>query len=257
MNYRNIFDTHAHYNDAKFAEDSEQMLTSLPGAGIFRIVNCGTTALSSEISKQMSEKYSYIYFAAGIHGLDAKDAVPGDIDIIRSMLSHPKCAAIGEVGLDYHYEADSRETQLYYFEQQLIISKETGKPVIIHDREAHGDTLALLKKYRPEGVLHCFSGSVESAREILSLGLYIGLGGAVTFKNAKKPVEVAKYVPSDRLVLETDCPYMTPVPFRGQRNDSTLIPHTAEFIAELRNTDTQKLIDNCTDNAMRLFHMDE
>ena len=139
------------------------------------------------------------------------------------------------------------------FEEQVKIANDYHLPVIVHDREAHGDTLAILKKYRPQGVLHCFSGSTETAKEILDLGMYIGLGGAVTFKNAKKPVEVAKYVPEDRLLLETDCPYMTPVPFRGQRNDSTFIQYTADFIAQLRGTDTQTLIDKATQNALTLF----
>lgn len=251
--YDNIFDTHTHYNDSRFSEDADKLLASLPEAGIFRIINCGTTAASSDICRELSEKYGYVFFAAGIHGLDVKNSKPEDIEIIKELAAHKKCAAIGEIGLDYHYEAESRETQLEYFEKQLALAMELDKPVIVHDREAHLDTITLLKKYRPHGVLHCFSGSVEFMNEILALGMYIGLGGAVTFKNAKKPLEVAAAVPYDRLVLETDCPYMTPVPYRGERCDSSFIPLTAQKIAEIRETDPQSLIDQTTENAMKLF----
>lgn len=257
MNFSNIFDTHTHYHDSKFEKDMETVLTSLPDAGIFRIVNCGTTAASSMLCAEMADKYDYIYFAAGIHGLDAKNADISDIQKIENIISHKKCAAVGEIGLDYHYESETRDIQLFYFEEQLKLAVKYNKPVIVHDREAHKDTMDLLKKYHPKGVLHCFSGSTESAKEIINLGMYIGLGGAVTFKNAKKPVEVAASIPLNRLVLETDCPYMTPVPCRGQRNDSSYIPYTAHVIADIRNMDTQELINICTENAMDLFEMSE
>ena len=171
------------------------------------------------------------------------------------MLAHPKCVAVGEIGLDYHYDFSPRETQKRFFERQLQLAKELDLPVIIHDREAHADTWELLQKYAPKGVVHCFSGSVEMARDVVDLGMYIGLGGAVTFKNARKPVEVAKFVPEDRLLLETDCPYMAPVPYRGRRCDSRLIPCAAELIAELRDMDPQTLIDRTTENAKTLFQI--
>lgn len=251
--YTNITDTHAHYNSSAFSEDMDDMLTSLPEAGIFRIINCGVDVESSEESLRMAEKYGFVYFAAGIHAQECADKELSDITKIRELLCHPKCAAVGEIGLEYHYDCAPREKQILFFEEQVRLAVEHDMPVIVHDREAHGDTLDVLRKYRPKGVLHCFSGSVETAKDILSLGMYIGLGGAVTFKNAKKPVEVAKYVPVDRLLLETDCPYMTPVPFRGQRNDSTFIQYTADFIAELRGCDMQNLIDQTTENAKKLF----
>lgn len=251
--YKNITDTHAHYNSSAFAEDMENMLTSLPEAGIFRIINCGVDVESSVESLEMSEKYGYVFFAAGIHAQECADKDISDIDRIKALLGHKKCCAIGEIGLEYHYDCAPKEKQLRFFEEQVKLAKEFDMPVIVHDREAHGDTLSVLKKYQPKGVLHCFSGSVETAKEILDLGMYIGLGGAVTFKNAKKPVEVAKFVPDDRLLFETDCPYMTPVPFRGQRNDSSFIKYTAEYIAELRDTDAQSLIDITTENAVKLF----
>ena len=164
-----------------------------------------------------------------------------------------KVVAVGEVGLDYHYDFSPRERQLEIFERQLILANKLDLPVIVHDREAHEDTMRLLIKHKPRGVVHCFSGSAEMAREIVKLGMYIGIGGAVTFKNAKKPVEVVEYLPLDRLLLETDAPYMTPVPFRGQRCDSAHIAYTAEKIAEIKGIDVQKLIDICNENAKRLF----
>ena len=164
-----------------------------------------------------------------------------------------KYSAIGEIGLDYHYDFSPRDRQIEIFERQIQLANELSLPAIIHDREAHENTMNILKKYKPKGVVHCFSGSAEMAKEIVKLGLYIGIGGAVTFKNAKKPIEVVEYLPLERLVLETDAPYMTPVPFRGQRCDSSHIAYTAEKIAEIKNMDVQELIDICNENAKRLF----
>ena len=157
---------------------------------------------------------------------------------------------------EYHYDFVPKDKQLDIFEKQIILANELELPVIVHDREAHEDTMNLLKRYKPKGVVHCFSGSAEMAKEVLKLGMYIGLGGAVTFKNARKPLEVAEIVPEDRLLLETDCPYMAPVPFRGRRNSSDLIAYSAEKLAEVRHTDTQKLIDTANENARRLFKIE-
>lgn len=251
--YGNIFDSHAHYNDEKFSEDRDGVLSSLPSSGVLGLINCGTDLESSKISRDLSETYDFVFFAAGIHPEDCGDKPLSDLEGIKKLLPHKKCVAVGEIGLDFYWPEPDREIQVKFFEEQLKIAKDFDLPVIIHDREAHGPTLELLKKYRPKGVLHCFSGSVETMKEVISLGMYIGLGGAVTFKNARKAVEVAKAVPADRLLLETDCPYMAPVPFRGKRNDSSLIAYTAQFIAGLRETDTQKLIDQCTENTKALF----
>ena len=158
--------------------------------------------------------------------------------------------------MEYHYDFVPKDKQLDIFEKQIILANELELPVIVHDREAHEDTMNLLKRYKPKGVVHCFSGSAEMAKEVLKLGMYIGLGGAVTFKNARKPLEVAEIVPEDRLLLETDCPYMTPVPFRGRRNSSDLIVYSAEKLAEVRHTDTQKLINTANENARRLFKIE-
>ena len=255
--YDNIFDSHAHYDDDSFSEDLTELLEDLPSKGISFVVNCGTDINSCSKLAEISEEYDYIYFAAGIHPHEAEDAKEGFIEELRAFAKNPKCVAIGEIGLDYHYDLSPRDIQKDVFEKQLILAKELDLPVIIHDREAHEDTLNLLKKYTPKGIVHCFSGSVEMAKDIIKLGMHIGLGGAVTFKNAKKPVEVAKYVPLESLVLETDCPYMTPVPFRGKRNDSSLIAVTADFIAELKGISTQELLDKTHNNAKNIFAIKE
>lgn len=251
--YRNIFDTHAHYDDEKFDEDRDSLLTSLPSKGVINVINCGCDLASSLKSIEFSEKYDYFYSAIGIHPSNITDSTYDELEKIKPLYSHKKCVAVGEIGLEYHYDFVPKDIQLDIFEKQLILARELDLPVIVHDREAHEDTMNLLKKYRPKGVVHCFSGSVEMAKEVLKIGMYIGLGGAVTFKNARKPLEVAENVPDDRLLLETDCPYMSPVPFRGQRNSSDLIAYSAEKIAEVRHTDAQQLIDSANRNAHELF----
>lgn len=251
--YLNIFDTHAHYDDEKFDEDRDSLLTSLPSKGVINVINCGCDLASSLKSIEFSEKYDYFYSAIGIHPSNITDSTYDELEKIKPLYSHKKCVAVGEIGLEYHYDFVPKDIQLDIFEKQLILARELDLPVIVHDREAHEDTMNLLKKYRPKGVVHCFSGSVEMAKEVLKIGMYIGLGGAVTFKNARKPLEVAENVPDDRLLLETDCPYMSPVPFRGQRNSSDLIAYSAEKIAEVRHTDAQQLIDSANRNAHELF----
>lgn len=251
--YQNIFDTHAHYDDEKFDEDRAEVLSFVKSNGVNRIIDCGCDLKSSLSAVKLSEKYDFIYAAVGVHAHEAEEATETDFSEIRKLYTLEKVIAVGEIGLDYHYDFSPRDRQIEVFERQLLLANEWNLPVIIHDREAHEDTLRLLKKYRPKGVVHCFSGSVESAKEVLALGMYIGFGGAVTFKNARKPVEVAKYVPDDRLLLETDCPYMAPVPFRGKRCDSSMIAASAEFIAGVRQVDTQTLINQCHDNARLLF----
>lgn len=252
----NIFDTHAHYDDEAFDADRDVLLQSLPGKGIINVIDCGCDIKSSEKALELSEKYDFIFAAVGIHPHEAQDADENALDEVRRLSKHEKAVAIGEIGLDYHYDFSPREVQKEFFEKQIILANELQMPIIVHDREAHEDTLELLRKYKPKGVLHCFSGSVESAKEIVSLGMYIGLGGAVTFKNARKPLEVAEWLPLDRLLLETDAPYMTPVPFRGKRNDSSLIPYAALKIAEVKGIDAQAVVDAANENARRLFGID-
>ena len=250
---KNIFDSHAHYDDDRFLTDRDETLKKVFDSGVVGIVNCGSDLKSSITSLNLATKYENIYAAAGIHPHEAESAGKSDLLLISDMLNDPKCVAVGEIGLDYHYDFSPRDIQKHIFEEQLKIAKEKDMPVIIHDREAHEDTMELLKKYRPKGVVHCFSGSAEMANEVVKLGMYIGLGGAVTFKNAKKPVSVAASVPEDKLLIETDCPYMAPVPHRGDRNDSSLIPFTAEVIAAVRGLTAQQVLDITCKNAKELF----
>ncbi len=251
--YKNIFDTHAHYDDSRFDEDRDELLSSLCSKGVTNIINCGCDYKSCLTTLELAEKYDFVYAALGVHAHEAEEATEEDFDSIKGLYSHKKVVAVGEIGLDYHYDFSPRERQIEVFERQIILAKELNLPIIVHDRESHEDTMNLLKKYRPRGVVHCFSGSVEMAKEIVKLGMYIGLGGAVTFKNARKPLEVAEYLPIEFLLLETDAPYMTPVPFRGQRCDSSHIAYTAEKITEVKGMDVQELIDRCNENSRRLF----
>lgn len=253
MSLSHIFDTHAHYDDEQFREDLSALLLSLPEKGVSGVISCGVDVESTRYAQSLSGIYNYIYAAAGFHPLNLEDVPNNAETVLRALLQAPKTVAVGEIGLDYHYEKETREEQLLLFEMQLRVAKELHLPVIVHDREAHEDTLRLLKQYKPAGVVHCFSGSVEMAKEILKLDMYIGLGGAVTFKNAVKPVEVAAMMPAERLLLETDAPYMTPVPFRGKRCDSSLIAYTAERIAEIRGVDAQDLCIQTEKNAKDLF----
>lgn len=253
MSLYNIFDAHAHYDDAGFSDDLPELLAALPAKGVVGVISCGVNTETAQFAAHLAATYDYIYAAAGFHPLNLEDVPENPTEILRELLKAPKTVAVGEIGLDYHYEKESRDAQLRLFEQQLQMANELSLPVIVHDREAHEDTLRLLKQYKPRGVVHCFSGSVEMAKEVLKLGMYIGLGGAVTFKNAVKPVEVAKIVPQDRLLVETDAPYMTPVPFRGKRCDSGHIAYTAARLSEIRGEDTQALLDYTAENARRLF----
>lgn len=252
-----IFDAHAHYDDERFDGDRDDLLASLPEQGVCGVVNAASDLATARRSIALAERFPFVWAAAGIHPHEAVSAPAGWEDELRALLEHPRVVALGEIGLDYHYDFSPRETQLALFERQLRLAKERDVPVVIHDREAHEDTLRLLKEFRPRGVVHCFSGSVEMAEEILMLGMYIGLGGAVTFKNARKPVEVAAMVPADRLVLETDAPYMTPVPFRGQRCHSGMIALTAEKIAEARGGSAQAAVNAARQNACRLYGIPE
>ncbi len=248
----NIFDAHAHYDDDWFDEDRFKLLDSLPSKGVSGIVNAAVDLKTAEIAKSFAERYDYMYFTVGFHPENLED-VPADyLKKIADMLKHKKCVALGEIGLDYHWDIE-KGLQHRVFEEQLKLSKELDVPVVIHDREAHGDIMDYLRKHQPKGLLHCFSGSVEMLKEVLKLGLSISLGGTVTYKNARVPVEVAQFVPLDRLLLETDSPYLSPVPFRGKRNDSSNIIYTATKIAEIKGIGVQQLLDITADNAKKLY----
>lgn len=248
-----IFDSHAHYDDEKFDGVREKLLSELSENGVCGVINCGCDIESSKKSIAFAEQYDYFYAAVGFHPENAADAGEAELKALEPLYSHEKVVAVGEIGLEYHYDFVPKEHQKYIFESQLKTAKELGLPVIIHDREAHADVLELLKKYRPRGVVHCFSGSREMAEEVIKLGMYIGLGGAVTFKNARKPLEVAAAVPEDRLLLETDAPYMSPEPYRGKICTSAHILFTAEKIAEVRGTSRESLINKCAENTRELF----
>lgn len=257
-----IFDSHAHYDLAAFDPDRDTLLTRLKNeCDVCAIVNPAEHMESAEKCLALAEQYDFIYAAVGLHPNHVEKWHDSDIEAYRSMLSHPKVVAVGEIGLDYYRKTDNKDLQRHIFEMQLTLAKDTNMPTIIHDRDAHGDMYSLLREYRPEGVLHCFSGGVELAREALNYGLYIGMGGSVTFKNAVKPVEVARYVPLDRLVLETDAPYLMPLPCRTpgrwrERSDSSMIMATAAFIAEIRGMHTEDLLNVTAENAMRLYRID-
>ncbi len=250
--YNNIFDSHAHYNDHRFDEDRDELIQSLWQNGVCGVVNAGTNVKDSQELIEFAQKYPNFYASVGVHPLDACEADGDYIDRLRELAKKPRVVAIGEIGLDYHYDVPPA-VQMRVFERQLKLAKELDMPVIIHSREATADVLSMLEKYRLRGVVHCFSGSPETAKKLLDMGYYIGFTGVVTFPNAKKPVESAKVVPLDRIMLETDCPYMAPVPHRGKRCDSSMIQSTAQFIAQLKGVDTQSLIDCATANTKKLF----
>ncbi len=248
-----IFDSHAHYDDKAFDPDREALLASFPGEGVCAAVNVGCDLASSRASIALAERYSFIWAAVGVHPENAGEAGGDWLGELSGLLSAKRAVALGEIGLDYHYDTPDRETQKRVFEAQLRLAAERGIPVIIHSRDAAEDTMSLLRRYRPKGVMHCFSGSVETAKEALSMGLHLGFTGVVSFKNARRAKEAAAIVPPDRLLLETDCPYMAPEPFRGRRSDSTMIPHTASAIAAVRGVSPQEVLLLATENARRLF----
>lgn len=251
-----IFDSHAHYDDEKFDEDRHELLTNiLLQKGVVGIINCASSFDSIQKTIDISKNYPYVYGALGIHPECAKDLPQNYLEVIENGTKDDiNIVAIGEIGLDYYYaDLCPKDKQKEVFIAQLEIAKKLDLPVIIHDRDAHGDTLEILKKYKPKGVLHCFSGSVEMAKEVVKLGMYLGIGGVVTFKNAKHCPDVVKEIPLDKLLLETDCPYLAPVPFRGKRNDSSLISYTAEKIAEIKNISAEEVVFTTRNNVKDLF----
>lgn len=251
-----IFDSHAHYDDAKFDNDRDELIKSMLDKNVNTIINCGIDIDNSNKCINISKRFERVYCALGVHPHEA-DSVNNDfIEKLKNLFDFKKAIAVGEIGLDYHYDFSKRENQIDIFEKQIKLALEINKPIIVHDREAHKDTLDLLKKYKPKGVIHCFSGSVEMAKEIINLGMYIGIGGAVTFKNAKKIVDVVKQTPLTRILLETDAPYMTPVPYRGTRCNSEHILFTAQKISEIKCIDTNKILEDSTKNACNLFSID-
>ncbi|ANX02158.1 hydrolase TatD [Thermoclostridium stercorarium subsp. leptospartum DSM 9219] len=251
-----IVDSHAHYDDEQFDTDRDEVLNSIRQQGVVRVVNPSSNLESARKCIELSEKYDILYCAVGIHPHDANEFSKNALESVRKLASFKKVVAIGEIGLDYHYNFSPPELQKECFAAHIQLALELKLPVIIHDREAHRDTLDIIRAergYMAGGVFHCFSGSVEMAKEVLDLGFYIALGGAVTFKNAKKPVEVAGYVPLDRLLVETDSPYMAPVPYRGKRNNSGYLHEIIRKISEIRNEDFDVIAETTAKNANILF----
>ncbi len=249
-------DTHAHYNDEAFSEDRESVLEEIREAGCEAVVNCAEDYPSSLECVKLAEEHPFVFAAAGIHPHKAFTYSPEIMEKIEALAKHPKVVAIGEAGLDYHYDFSPRDVQKVCFAENIRLAKRTGKPVVVHDREAHEDTLEIMKNERiPEGgaVLHCFSGSAEMAKIVAKHGWYFSIGGAVTFKNARRVIEALAVIPDELLMLETDCPYMTPVPFRGTRNNSALIPYTAAAIAEVKGVSAEEICELTTANAKRFF----
>ena len=250
-----FFDTHAHYDDAWFDADREELIASLPAAGVELVVNCGCDEKTSAASVAFTETYDFFYAAVGWHPHDAQSWTDESADLIRAWASHPKVAAIGEIGLDYHYDKEWKDKQFEVLEAQLCLAEELGLPVIIHDREAHGDCLEFVRRHpNVRGEFHCYSGSAEMAKELLSRGWYLGFNGSITMQGARKAVETLRMMPTDRILLETDCPYLAPMPRTdGRRNDSRKLRRVAEFIAEALGASPELVAEVTLENGKRFF----
>jgi len=253
-----LFDTHAHLNDPAFDPDREELMAGLASKGIGFVMNAGCSLESSKDIIKMAEQYPWLYASAGSHP-DSADEVNGEvIEEYRTLCHHEKVKAIGEIGLDYYYEDIPREIQKNAFRMQMALANELDMPVIIHEREAHDDGMRIVKEFpKVKGVFHCYSGSAEMARQLVNMGWYIGFTGVLTFKNARKAVETAASIPLDRIVLETDCPFMAPEPYRGKRNDPGYLPKIAEKLAEIREISLEEVERITTENAKRLYRITE
>lgn len=249
------FESHAHYDDKRFKEDREELLRELlPACGVSHVINIGCDVKSSEMSVHMAEKYDYIYAAVGVHPHELYDMSSQTIDKLRKLSEHKKVVAIGEIGLDYYYNTHPREFQRFWFIQQLRLAEETGLPVVIHSREASQDTFNIIERSKVRrGSIHCYSGSAEMAKEYVKMGFHIGVGGVVTFPNAKKLVEVVEAIPLESILIETDCPYLSPAPNRGKRNDSRNLKYVVDKIAEIKGVTPEKVAEITKNNAETLF----
>ena len=250
-----FFDTHAHYDDPRFREDRDALLASLPEKGVGLVVNCGSDVPTSLASRDLARRFPHVYYAAGIHPESAGEYREEDIYKVEQLCREEKAVAVGEIGLDYHYEdAAPREVQLRLLRDQLRLALDLDLPVVIHDREAHGDCLEAVKAFPGlRGVFHCYSGSPEMAAELTKLGWMFSFGGSVTFKNNRKAPEVVASLPPDRIMLETDCPYLAPVPYRGRRCDSTLLSYVCEAVARFRGISPEEAEALTWENGRRFF----
>ena len=252
-----LFDTHAHMDDRAFDDDRGELLSRLPEAGIGLLMNPGCSLASSRAACALAKEYDYIYAAVGSHPDAAAEVSPEVLEAYRALVrENPKVKAIGEIGLDYHYEDVPRAIQKEAFRAQMALAAEMNLPVIVHEREAHADGMAIVREFPTvTGVFHCYSGSLEMAKELVSLGWYIGFTGVLTFKNARKALEVAAGLPLDRIVLETDCPYMSPEPFRGKRNDPGKLYRMAQALASLRGLSEEDVQRITLENGRRLYRI--
>lgn len=253
-----LFDTHAHFDDEQFDADRDEVLKSLKSYGVGNIVNIGSSMKTSHTSVALAEKYDFVYATVGVHPSETGELCEADIEELKRLAANPKVRAIGEIGLDYHYHDDVEPSiQKKWFVRQLKLAKELDMPVIIHDRESKGECLEILKEHKiSNGVVHCFSGSAETAREILNLGMMISFTGVLTFKNAKKAIAACAAVPLDRLMIETDCPYMSPEPHRGRRNFSGYVEFVARKMADIKGVSYDELVGITERNAKRFYGID-
>lgn len=250
-----FFDSHAHLNNPKFSEDAAVVRQQAQDGGVTALLNAGYDLSSSALAMKQASELEGVWASVGMHPHDAKDYDKEAEGLFREWAKNPKVVAIGEIGLDYYYEHSPRETQRAVFIRQMILAKELGKPIIIHDRDAHGEVLELVQEHGKglTGVFHCYSGSKEFAQEVLKLGFYVSFAGPVTYKSAKNLKEAAQSVPLNRILIETDCPYLTPEPFRGKRNEPLYVKKVAEEIARLRNISVEEVANHTFENTCRLF----
>lgn len=251
-----LFDTHAHLNASAFDEDREELITGLKDKGVGYVMNVGCSLQSSKECIALAEKYPFCYASVGSHPDSANEVSEELLETYLQMSKHPKVKAIGEIGLDYYYEDFDRQTQRRAFEMQMELARQASLPVIVHERDAHGDGMGVVRKF-PDvtGVFHCYSGEAEMAKQLVKQGWYIGFTGVLTFKNARKAVETAEAIPIERIVLETDCPYMAPVPYRGKRNDPGYLCYMAQKLAEIKKLSVEKVVEITTQNAKRLYRI--
>jgi len=253
-----FFDTHAHYDDEAFDTDRDTLLAELPAAGVSLVVNPGCDRKSSERALALAERWGHVYAAVGIHPEELGGMEPGDFERIEELCTHEKCVAIGEIGLDYYWDDTHKLEQQALFIRQIELALSRDLPIIVHDREAHGDSLDIVRRYpKLRGVFHCYSGSAEMAEELLKRGWYLGFDGPITYKNARKALEVLEICPIDRILVETDSPYLSPVPRRGKRNDSRNLPYIIDKIAEIKGCTAQEIAEASLKNGLRLFKIEE
>ena len=248
------FDTHAHYDDKRFDEDRDILLNSMNDGEITLIMNAASSLRSSKFALKLADKYQFIYASAGVHPHDSKSMDDDTVPKLETLLSHSKAVAVGEIGLDYHYDFSPRDIQKKRFREQMELARRVHKPVIIHEREALRDTLDVICDFRDlTGVVHCFSGSWETAKTILDMGWYLSFTGVITYKNARRALQVLEKMPADRIMLETDCPYLSPEPVRGRRNSSLYLPYIASVIADTRRVSTEEIAALTMENGRRFF----